>query len=332
MTEVFGRKYSLIFGIPKSVGVFVNTLYADYVDTPLAPADNLPGTINMQLREAWYKEFNDLQIRAVLPQTKTNTASNSDKAYIEVYNLTKETREYLQRARILILKAGYVQDSVLPEVFVGEIQTISNEKKGKDNVTTILCGQNIRLGKDVRVKKTYQAGTSFYSILKDLSLIAGQNGIDIGNATLPPPIQPYEDLNAENRFLIRPLPVEGYILDVIDQVVSMIDYRSYMILNRLYIEPIVGGNPKFLPIVEVDESDLQGSIRVTKQTKFDGSNATDSKEITVQLFLNGDISSSKILRIKQGDYRGDYEISNTTHLLDYEGTDWTTEVVARGIQ
>lgn len=331
MAEVFGRKYSLIFGIPKSVDVFVNTIYSDYVDTPLAPVDNLPGTISMQLREGWYREITDLQVRAVLPQTKTNSSSNRDKAYIEICNLSDETREYLQRSKIVIFKAGHKQDSVLPSVFVGEIQTVVNEKKGKDNLTTILCGQNIRLGKDIRIKRTYQAGTSFYTILSDLLTHAGKNGIDIGNATLPPPIAPYEDLNAEKRFLIRPLPVEGYILDVIDQVVAMIDYRAYMILNKLYVEPIVGGNPSRLLVVEVGEDNLQGSIRRTKRSKFDGSNSVDTKEVEVKLFLDGNIEAAKILKIIEGDYKGLYEITNVTHVLDFEGTDWTTNVTAREI-
>ena len=33
-----------------------------------------------------------------------------------------------------------------------------------------------------------------------------------------------------------------------------------------------------------------------------------------------------------GDFEGDYEVLKVQHILDYEGLDWTTEVVAKVIQ
>lgn len=327
MVNLFGRKYSLIVGNPKTI---TQPQTITRAGETFHISSLFPNTIPQVVSEQDFREIRDLQIRAILPQTKTISAEAADKAYIEVYNLSPTTLEFIQKSTLMFLKGGYVQDKELSYLFTGEIQAVSTEKKGVDTVTTLLCGQMVKLGRNVRVQKTYNEGSSFQSILVDLLQIARDNHIPIGRTKLPVANgEYYKDVIAENQFINRALPIEGHLISEITRVASMCGYRAYISLGKLYIEPAT--NPEIRDVVQIHADNIQGSIKQTMTTSFDRSNEDNKTEVSVNLFLNGDISVSKRIQIMGGNFKGMYDITNVEHHLDYEGVDWTTKVKARRI-
>lgn len=345
MSEVFGRKYSLIFGKPEFREVPTFDLQLPTPEEQLGPNASLDFQVNsngkftapilkVKLKEtvtpADFKEITDHQIIAVIPQTLTKEATGRDKGYIEIYNLSEDTINFLQESTLVFLKAGYEQDVELDYLFVGEIQVVSTERRGLDIVTTIICGQKLRAGRDVRVQKTYEGGLTFHAILKDLLNIASENGIPLGQLRLPPNVVPYDTQGEDEVYYLNsPLPVSGYILDVISRVATMAGCRSYMVLGRLYVEPIAA--TRMGERITINRDNVQEGIKRTKSTKMDDSNSTDNDEILVKLFLNPRINPSAHLTVTFGELtgiRGDYKINKVEHLLDFEGNSWTTEVTA----
>ena len=58
----------------------------------------IPWLIPEEVNEQNFKEITDLQIKAMLPQTKSVSANASDKAYIEIYNLSDDTVEHINNS------------------------------------------------------------------------------------------------------------------------------------------------------------------------------------------------------------------------------------------
>ena len=325
MADLFGRKYSLVIGNPKKVTQpqeitrAGETFKIDQV---------FPGTIPPEIQEQEFIEITDLQIRASLPQTKTASTKARDKAYIEIYNLSNETLEFIQRSKLILLKGGYKQDKELSYLFTGEILSVSSERNGQDIVTTLLCGQRVRVGKDVRVQKTYSAGVAYKDIIQDLLNIAKDNFLPVGNVQLPSGTgEFYPDSNKEISFTNRGLPIEGYLLDELDRVCAQIGYRAYMVLGKIMVEPLEA--PRTREEYQVFPENLQAEPKVALKAQYDSASDDVQQEITLKMYLDGDITTDKRIRLREGRHKGLYTITNVEHVLDFEGKEWTTEVTAK---
>ncbi len=352
LNPLYLRKYTLVVGTPRRVTQPQSRTFDPNDPASTYRIDQLfPGTIPPEVQESRVLEFTELHFEAYIPQNKTRKATSRDKGYIKVYNMNKEHRDFIltdTQEKLVFLYAGYENQGDLPLIFAGELITAEEEKQGHDTILSMTCGQSVRVGADIRVQKTYRAGDSFAAILNDLLQIASDNGIDIGRARLPPGEGQFyqnlgvvqnvnndsiEDLSErELRFINRALPVEGYLLDILSKVAQMVGYRSYMVLNRLYVEP--EDFPRLFEIVEVNTSQIQESIRPSVTSKTDRTNSNKAAEIMVKLFLNGEVTANKRLRILDGEYEGLYQITKVEHhmRLEKSGKDtWTTSLIAREI-
>ena len=334
MSSVYGRKYSLIFGKPAhrqevdSFDVQVQNKVEGFA-APILTArqyEDIPDT---------FHEITDLHIVAVLPQSLTQDVSGRDKGYIEIYNASNDTIKKLQNATHIYLKAGYEQDVEMQYVFVGDIQRMATERRFNDIVTTLVCGQRLRAGKDVRVQKTYSPPMSFAMILEDLLNIARQNGIAVGRVRLPPTTRTFDTQAAgdtsEIYHLNSPLPVEGYVLDEIGRVATMAGCRSYMVLGKLYVEP--QAVTKTLEVYGIKQENVQGGI-TRSQSINDKDYSETNEEISLKLFLDPRITVGSYINIEFGEYndvRGDFKVMKVEHLLEFQGTNWTTEISAKRV-
>ena len=346
---LFGRKYSLIIGRPAK---------ADFVEssTPLFP---LVVTKNFDLyrifgvdfktpdklqivKEREFREITDLQIECEIRQTASTTASKDSPSFIKIFNLSDETREFIQGNDVVLLSAGYEQDKTLPYIFTGQVSYVTTERVGSDNVTTLICGKAITPRRNIRVSRSYPAGTAVHSIMSDLVAILRSNGVSVELKMFTNPdipvfaegVDPFSSQEEQNVISLLSLTsgytIEGNIFEILDNFASTIgvegSYRVYFVDDVLHIEDTLFNKTKELFILNANNTK---NIEKVTDTSGKSSMQATSDGVVVTTFLDGRIKQNKLLQITFGESQGTYEIEQVTHKMSYEGNKWKTETTAR---
>lgn len=98
-----------------------------------------------------------------------------NKAEIKVWNLSASTRARVERGGIVILRAGFENPSTL---FRGDTRSVYTEREGPDVITTITARDGGRAYSDTRISRSYGAGTTVVTVLRD---VVEAMGIGQGN-------------------------------------------------------------------------------------------------------------------------------------------------------
>lgn len=325
MEDVFGRRYSLVIG--RSSELVERTIPSSIIKPGGVESTPSPEGAGATLPDGSYTDFivkpggaitlTNLRIKANIVTTKEGK-TNKQPSTITILNLSDTNREGIQSEDIVLLRAGYDQDGDLsPLVFVGQVKSVSSEKKGPDTLTKLVCTSSEVPRKNVRISRTAVRGETSKDIAEYFAKIAADNGVPTGNVFVPVEI-PYP----------AGLPLAGQLFSLMEEFCDRNNLRSYITLGRLYIEPI--DSTPVTSRLDVDELNIKGSIR--KEDDATSKTSTDPSKLSGILFstfLNGDITLSTIVNIKFGDYRGEYDILSIKHVMDLEGPKWDTVVSAR---
>lgn len=220
--DVYGRVYSLVIGRPERVdyvmssiflkqksvefnGVIPSVVYSPTFNDIVTQSNN-PISIDRSVVPPIFKEWTDIQFTAEGGNEASEKSISSDTCKFQLWNLSPEDQEYIEKGMTVILRAGYVQDlgqqfqqtlpellterqgsterslgsRVLPLLFIGDIVHVKTEKNAEDTITTIRCTDSAFSFKNTRVSYNYQPGTTYKDILKDLIKKAEMFGMNLG--------------------------------------------------------------------------------------------------------------------------------------------------------
>ena len=338
MTDVFGRRYSLV------IGRLASSLIAtapQYVADSATVRDSLSNpTISGSSVELDYRtepesfiKITDLNIKADIVYTKeVNNKGGTQNNTIEVHNLSKESKAKIREDDLIFLKAGYVQDipdngdeDDLPLVFAGQV-IFSSSSRGQDgtNVTTLVCGDNIIPKRAIKVSEAWLPGTGLSQVILDLLSIAAANGIPTGR------VFGLSDVGSplsENVYTYG-YSISGTLFDEIQKICDSIDFIFYTNLGKIFIEPKGEKlNSELYEFILLDELTLKKPIEyVLDSSKSQGKDSRSG--IRTVTFLNGSVTADKIVNISSvsDEFNGDYTVKSVRHSLDFEGANWDTTV------
>lgn len=129
-TQLFGRRFSLIVGNKKIEG----------------GGDSGPG-----LRVAF--------------RVSKSIGKNPNTALIQIFNLSRDTREAMKHGQALVLEAGY--KDTIASIFSGTVRHVSSELQGPTWVTKIQSGDGEKSYNVSRFAKSYSKNVSVTTIVKD---------------------------------------------------------------------------------------------------------------------------------------------------------------------
>lgn len=314
MEEAFDRVYSLTIGRN-------NPLVERTIPQSIVRA--APG-VPQSLARNTYTDFNskpnsaiiidELRITANIQYNKEGT-TNKQGTTIEIYNLTEENQRFISTEDTVLLKAGYrsIDGDNPPLIFSGQVKSVYTEKKGQDSVTKLLCTPTEVPRKNIRFSKTPVRGETSRDVADYFAAVAAANGIPTGYIYVPGEVV-YPSGYAAG----------GNLFDAMEKFCSNLNLRCYVVLGKLYIEPIAVTAPAVAKVI-INEQNVKGFIRPEDDSS--GKTSSDPEKqsgIRVTTFLNANITPAKLLNVNYGPYRGDYVISSVSHKLDLEGSYWDT--------
>lgn len=133
-------------------------------------------------------KITDLRISFSIEKGATR---NPNKCTCKIYNMRKETRELVQViGNVLILKAGYRQDTGAQTIFTGTVTRYLTTKEGPDWVTNLEMMDGLLEFRDTKTSISFGAGVQAVDVLRDL---AGRFNLPV--RALPENIQPKQYAN-----------------------------------------------------------------------------------------------------------------------------------------
>jgi hypothetical protein len=108
----------------------------------------------------------DLRVTFAVKKSSTKDVNS---ARVDIFNLSPDLRSRIRKTEdVLILKAGYAQDTGPEILYRGDITLVQHVKQLPNIITRIESGDGTQALMDTRVSLTYKAGTSAKQIIRDL--------------------------------------------------------------------------------------------------------------------------------------------------------------------
>tara|TARA_R110002153_G_scaffold53726_4_gene149573 strand:+ start:1535 stop:2644 length:1110 start_codon:yes stop_codon:yes gene_type:complete len=364
MTLLYDRKYSLVIGLPSTVGTVLTPEVVEPIVDGTTSSVFQEGGIDFRTnRQLNAVEITDLQIQASITGTANNSSNTGGSGIIKIFNLSKVTRDLVEKTNAyVILSAGYSSDIVqeddqLPIIFSGQVETYTTYRQGANLITELKCKEGYTVNSGIKVTKSFPRESTYSDVIYYLASIYEMNGIPLGDV-----ITDWSDNTTSSR-RTNPIPLTNGVLSnqVIVEKVSPQDYAQipvllkrptntklltgysatgylHQVLDKLcsqigYVSYITNSklfiHPKgYTKTVEEFEftSGQMKSIRPTG-SKLSGSSKGEGIDgVTIKTFLDGRLDIDKRIRILDGEYSGSYKVINKKYELDYENGSWDVSV------
>lgn len=312
MTTLFGRKYELLIGDsrePLETKVYntTNPLVAN-------PSEVTQSAI----------KINSVRMAATITSSKENGSGASSPCTISLYNLSKDTKAKIQQGFSVFLYAGYATQESLSLIFTGQVGNTFTRRDGADLITEIVCADsahstiNLRIGGSLPPKSTYlQVFNQIIDTAKEFKI----------------PVKPIDTSLEGAKRLQQQLPkghtYEGFLLPKLSEVAVAVDYRVYLSLGTIHIEPKEA--PSFASVVRIGPDNIKGQLQPVSDNNSTPDQDTAATEgVTLVTFLDGRINLDRFIEVVDRiDYNGTYQPFGITHRLDTEGDTWDTEISLR---
>jgi len=243
-------------------------------------------------------------------KVEQNPSKEPDTLELSIYNLTKDTRANMSKARARVeLSAGYTDTQDV--IFRGDLRRAYTVAEGPDRITKIFCGDGEVAFRTSRINKTYKPGHDIIKMIKDM---AGTLGVDTKDAI---------DKIGQGTFrggltqLFKGKSVSGSAADALDEMLKGLGYQYSIQDGQLVVVP-------------KNEATDHEAVLLSPTTGLLGSpEAGEDGKISILALLQPRLKPFRKLKLDSLSLKGFYRIEKATHTGDTHGAPWQTQIEAR---
>jgi hypothetical protein len=254
-------------------------------------------------------------------EVEKHLGSEPNTCTIKVYNLAEPTRALLQRKPISVrLDAGY--DGELAQLFTGDLRWGTSSLDSVDWITSLQVGDGDRAHRFARCSRSFAAGVSVASTVKDVVASMGLKlpaGVEAKLRTqYATGVTVHGNSARELTRLLKPLGLSWSIQDGRLQVLASGDVRSDA------------------PIEVSQDTGLIGTVEYG--APVEGGESADGRErkakppmLKFKMLLYPGLTPGGQVRVKSRSINGLFRVERVVHSGDTHGSDWFSEVEARQV-
>lgn len=236
------------------------------------------------------------QLRTVFQIEKTS-ASSSNKATVQLYNLNLQSRMAMQKKGLqLQLKAGYF--GLIESLYLGDVMKVEIKRDHELIVTTFECGECEKQLANAHFEKSYPPGTTYVQIVQDL---AAALGVDIGVV-----------LGIQAMSYNTGVSFSGSCKHVLDRLLLRQGLEWSIQNNALQILPRSAHNG-------------EEAIVLSKKTGLIGVPSPKESGILFSALLNPKLMPGQAVKIVSDTFNGFYKIKMAKFSGDSHGDKWQVE-------
>lgn len=352
MTDVFGHKYELYIRQPTElieihngttgyegnpVALLSPTAQVVNIRTGLSQTANNRGTSlsgNTTSSNTGYSDYltvdpgsllikNPIQMEAKIKASTGKSSNTPNTAEIKLYNLSTNTLNQINAENVVLLKAGYETDTILPVLYVGTILKVYTERSGQDNITTLICKEADSLSKSAKINDKIPKGTTYNFLIRRFITKFKNNGIPLGY---------FQEIPRINQATEESLTFNGLLTKQFTEVTDAVDYIWFISRGKLYVQPRELDRP--FTYVDIKPQNVIGAIKPydDKASKTSKDATSKPKGVNVSTFLNADIGIESYIKIGYGQYQGDYKPEEVEYSLNWKDGPWKVDIKCQGVK
>lgn len=253
-----------------------------------------------------------LRISFKVVKTKGDSLNS---AKIEVYNLSKETRDSFSSGMKVLLKAGYANDEGAIDLFKGDVVRVYTIKKAPE-VVTVIDALDGRTGSVTKISVGYPPGTNCKSVMNDLAKLAGFDSTD---------------MVTENRSYKNGFSFTGLTKDVLTKVSKFLGAEWSIQNNTLKCISHNSSDNKSVQVLSVDTGLLGSPVKIGNIDPNKTSEEIDGWK--VQHLLIPQLEPGNKVVIKSESLNAEvFSIASINHAGDTHGDEWATTLEVQEIK
>ena len=204
--------------------------------------------------------------------------SAPNKAKITIYNISQESRNFLEDDDLVVfLKAGY-KDGV-GTIFFGDVVRMESQRNGPDILTMLECGDSEKILLTAHIDIGLGAGATN---IQALNLAAAKLNLTLG------PIQGVKTINYLNGFTFS-----GLAKDLLDQIAKQTGTEFN----------VQDGEIRILP---PDATDTQTAVLITPETGLVGFPTKTKDGVTFKSLLNPNLKPGRAVKLESKQFQGEF--------------------------
>lgn len=224
-----------------------------------------------------------------------------NEAEVKIWNLSDSTINNIKRGKVLMMNAGYREDSGV--ILHGYISNVKTERPGADKVTTIYVLDSEDLSKREVKEIAYAKGTLASHIIKEM---ARYIGLPVAQMQLN------QDYRYEDGYTAK-----GQITEIISKVAKDCGTSVYINKGKLYIRSLRRGGDSVFRL-------NKGTGLIGSPEYFDNNGA---KGYNVKSQLQYRITTASVIDLESVLFKGRLHVRSGTHQISRAG-DFVTEMEA----
>jgi hypothetical protein len=273
-------------------------------------------------------EITSLKIEATINKALTETGRGGDTTQIKVYNLSPDSKKYLQGPNVVVqLFAGYETDAELSLLYSGYVIKQTTSKNGQDKVTTLTCVDAAVPKVAARAEVSFTPGTKTEDAIR--SVASSISGLSVGTVLIDENTPP---------MLIRGFSYSGNTWEGLNKLCTTNGCKAYVDNGVVNVAPKKLDNTKAAissykaKAIVITPRLIKGSIEPMTDTTTSSPTEGDKTAIRINTFLDARLVVDGYL-VVQGteNHDGNYRITSVSHSLDSRGGSWDTTVESEKI-
>ncbi len=299
---------------------FCNVTVAPLVPAPPGGVVGLPGKQNGRLLKGLDVDFSIT--RSLDPTANT--------AELLVYNLSEDTRKYLSQsgatsckieagyredpfaASVSAALAGIIPDTESPQIFLGEMRTITSIREGADWVTRMSAGDGDTI-KNTRVSFSMGPGTTIQGVMDKMAAKIKVGITDAAKALLK------GQFKEVGKALTEGITIDGFAGDEMPRLLKSAGLEMSVQNGQIQILPI-GGALGDVAIKLTPATGLVGSPEVGKDNR-----------VSFRCLLTAKLYPGRKVKLESQNITGLYKCDSITYSGQTSGDDWYCDVDAAPI-
>jgi hypothetical protein len=326
MAKIFGHKYEFYIG---KAGRLIQEHNA-----PTGYEQSIPPTIQnpnneVSLLTGGFVDYrtipdqhklitNPFQMEAeVSYETPASGATKPQTASFKLYNISKETINFIEKNNVVILKAGYETDGDLPLAFSGTVGKVSTVRAGADLVTTIIAKDGGNPINSIRWVASFPEGITYNFVLLQMIKKFKDNGVPLGF---------FKENDRTIQSLQEPTAYSGKLSKNLSELCASLDYVWFISKGALYVQP--KDLPRQTDFLEVYPNNIIGTVSpVDESLSKDATDASNrASGIKFSIYLNAEFGIDKYIKVKEGEYAGDYKPSKIKYKMNWKDGPWMCDI------
>ena len=241
------------------------------------------------------KEIKDLKFTFKIEKFFESTPNNLN---LSIYNLSKDTYDFIKKGMILIIDAGYQEDHGV--IFTGNIDKVTTTKQKPDVITTLESKDGLKSLINTYVFKTFAANTSVSTII---NYLISEMGFSKGTLSGIP----------LDKKILNGVSLAGSAKSYMDKYSKSYNFKWFV-------------NDNFIHVLKPNETvNNQAILLNSKSGLLSGLEPTE-KGFKVRSLLRWSLNPGNYVKIETSKENDFFKVLNVTHSGDSRANDWFSEM------